>query len=252
MEQRKIRLKFNTFRNEFLGLISSRHFGEPPHHMNRKTNREEGAAYKELKKTGLSLRLHKVAFLLSLHQIVEEHGRLEAEQAKVREVARKIRPLVGRYRYAQKRLERIKRDLEECDSKYVDLLDFQLRDHILSAVQNVDDAKGVIRRRERLEVSKVHPTLRKKKDDGDWESLFKGYDYGLETLHVRAADQWLWRELSHLFESYKEDNSRRLSAMTMFKLISAVCKAAGIGTFEPTAIKEYLYKHPETKPQEKS
>jgi hypothetical protein len=176
---------------------------------------------------------------------VREHARLEAENLKVRAVARTARPIVVDYRYARQRLERIKRELEEFNSMYGKLFEPSLNEHIHSALEHLDAFRCLIANRERLWISKIHIELRKPKDEASkCEPLLKGYDYELDSLYVRATDQWLWRALYDYIGQFKGSRGKGLSDMTRFKLISAVCNAAAIGTFEPTAIKQYLLTNP--------
>jgi len=243
-EKNKAKSRFETFRNTFLRLISSPHFGEPREYQPRDAN-STSPAYRELQKTGLLSSLRSVDFLLGLHQAVGDHARLEAEKPKVRQVARTARPIVGDYRYAQQRLERIKRELEEFNSKYGKLFEHQVNEHIHSALEHVDVFKCLIADREKRWISRVHTKLRKPKDvPSKWDPLLKDYEYELDSLHVRAADHWLWRVLYHRLGQFNGSTSKQLSDMTRFKLISAVCEAAGIGRVEPTAIKEYLRNNP--------
>jgi hypothetical protein len=176
-----------------------------------------------------------------LHQAAGVHARLEAEKPKVRHVARTARPIVSDLRYAQKRLERIKRKLEEFNSKYGRLFEPQLNEHLHSAFEHVDAFKCLIAEREKLWISKVHSDLRKPDDKpSKWDPLLKGYDYELDSLHVRAADHWFWREVNRRLGLVIGTHGRRLSKTTRSKLIAAICAAADIGTFEPTTIKESL------------
>jgi hypothetical protein len=180
-----------------------------------------------------------------LDRAVTERARLEAEKPKVHHVARTARPIVRDYRYAQKRLERIKRELEEFNSRYDKLFEPQLKEHIHSAIEHVDVFKCLIADREKLWISRVHTKLRKPRDiPSKWDPLLKGYEYELDSLHARAADQWLWRVLYYYLGQLDGSTGKQLSDMTRFKLISAVCNAAGIGRVEPTAIKEYLRNNP--------
>lgn len=225
-------------------MVSSPHFGEPPHHRQRKADLKESPAYRELRRTGLSLLLRDPTFLQSIHWAIKEHARLEAEKPKVRKVARTARPIVGNYRYARQRLERIKRELEAFNSKYGKLFEPQLNAHIHYALENLDAFRCLIAKRERLWISRVHVELRKPKDEpSEWDPLLKGYNYALESLHVKAADQRLWRVLDNYLGQLKGKHGKNLSAMTRFKLISAVCKAS-VGHVEPLTIKEYLRNNP--------
>jgi hypothetical protein len=245
MEPRKKVVRFTIFRDEFLLLVSSPHFGEPKHHQQRKADVEESPAYRELQKTGLSLLLRDPTFLHGIHRELKEHARLEGEKPKVREVAHTARPIVVNYRYAQRRLERIKRDLVEFDSTYGKLFfEPQLNEHIHSALEHLDAFQWPITDRKKLWISRVHTKLRKQKDEqSNWDPLLKGYNYNLASLHSRAADQWLWRELSNYISQFKGKRGKHLSAMTRFKLISAIC-AASVGPVEPLTIKEYLRNNP--------
>jgi hypothetical protein len=242
-EKTKTKHRFETFRDKFLQLISSPHFGDPPHHQQRKTNLKESVAYRELRKTDLSLQLCSATFLHAFHQLIREHARLETEKQKVRDAASTARAIMGRYRYAQKRLKRIKRELEEFAAKYGDLMEPQIKQPVYSVLQQIETVGATLREREKVRVSWIYPKLRSKKDETskrDALIILKDYDYDLESLNSRAADQWLWQAVYHQLGLLKGNPRRSLSDMTKFKLISAVCEAAGIYPFQPTAIKEYL------------
>jgi hypothetical protein len=178
-----------------------------------------------------------------LHQAVVNHARLEAEKPKVQQVARTARPIINDFRYAQQRLERIKHDLEELNGKYPRLWEPQLNEHIHTALEHVEAFKCLIADKEKLWISRVHTKLRKPKDvPSKWDSFLKGYDYELDSLHAKAADQWFWREVNRQLGLVRGRHGGRLSNTTKFKLIAAICAAADIGTFEPTTIKEFLRK----------
>jgi hypothetical protein len=241
-EKNKAKRTFETFRNGFLRLISSPHFGEPREY--QPTNADSTSpAYRELQNTGLLSSLRSADFIRGLYQAIKKHARLEAEKPKVRQVARTARPIINDFRYAQKRLERIKHDLEELNLKYPKLWVPQLNEHIHTAIGHVEAFKCLLADREKLWISGIHSKLRKPEDvPSKWDPLLKGYEYELDSLHIRAADQWLWREVNHRLSLVSATDGRRLSKTTRFKLIAGICKAADIGPFEPTTIKESLRK----------
>jgi hypothetical protein len=168
---------------------------------------------------------------------------LEAEKPKVWQVARTARPTINDFRNAQRRLERIKHELEEFNAKYPKLWVPQLNEHIHTAIEHVETFKCLLADREKLWISRIHSKLRKPEDvPSKWDPLLKGYEYELDSLHIRAADQWFWRDVNQRLSLVSATDGRRLSKATRFKLVAAICEAADIGTFEPTTIKESLRK----------
>ena len=199
----------------------------------------------ELRKIDFLSFLQSRDFLRDIYQLVQEHARLESEKPKVAEVAGKARLIVGRYRNAQKRLRRTEQELKEFEEKYGDLIESPLKYHIDSAVDNIRIIEELMAQRAKTWVSKVHSKSRKPKGKpSKWEVLLKGYDYELKSLHLLASDHWLWQVLNRTLDSFVARSGKKLSDMTRFKLISAICQAAGISHVGATTIKEYLLKNP--------
>jgi len=235
-------ISFKVFQTQFREAITSLTFGEPL----GSNGRRESAASKELRRTKLLDVLKGNEFCKTIYGLSQECRRFEAERKKVPQVARRMRPVIHQYLSATRRLENCARKLSEFDEKYLNLIDHQMGEKISSAIALIKAVSDELDRRRKILVSNVHPKHRRSKDEqSEWELLFKEYNYDLETLGVKATDQWLWQNVNDALLGWVQRHEvQSISAMTRFKLIAAISEAAGHGTVPATTIKQYFLEHP--------
>jgi hypothetical protein len=233
---------FQAFRTRLQELITSLALGEPP---NSGPNKP-GAASKELSRTKLLGQLTSVDFCKTMYTLSEEYCRLQTERPKVAAVGRRMRPMIPRYVNGMKRLKACVQQLADFNERYPDLSGLSgpgIRQTIRSAVDLIETAVKQLERQRGILAARVHPKLRGKAEQTEWNLLFKEYDYDLEKLGVKAADQWFWTNVNDaILEFIGENKLANISAMTRFKLIAAISEAAGHGTVPPTTIKQFLVK----------
>jgi len=196
---------------------------------------------RELQRTGVSGLLHKKSFLGNIYRLVIERERLESERQRVPVFEKRIRPNILDGRRAQGRLATVaKRLRNDFLTRYQSLLGDDLRRKVDLIIEQIEDIGSVLRQREKLQISRIHPVTRRKDDKpSNWELLLKDVDYDLAQISEKAVDQWFYEQVDRKLTSLVlPKREHRLTQMTRLKLISAICNASGIGQVEPTSIKE--------------
>jgi hypothetical protein len=206
------------------------------------SNLMKSPASRELQRMGVSDVLHKKSFLRKIYRLVIERERLESERHRVPVFEKEIRPNILEGRRAQRRLATTAKILrEDILLRYKSLLGMELRGRIGLIIEQIEDIGFVLQRREKLQVSRIHPVTRRKGDEPNWKLLLKDVDYDLDKISVKAVEQWFYTKVDQELTSFvPPKRGCKLTQMTRLKLISAICEASGIGRVEPTTIKEFL------------
>lgn len=225
-------------------MIDSPAFGEPTRSTPLEGNEgQSSAASRELRRTGISDSLRRRSLLRNIYRLVIEHERLESERQRLPAFERTIRPNIRDSRRAQQRLATAARHLRnDFLPRYGRLLGEELEQRVYQVIEQIEDMRNVLRQREKLQVSRIHPASRREDDTpSGWKLLLKDLNYDLEDISAKAVDQWFYyqvdRELTSLVPPKR---GSRLTQTTRLKLISAICQASAIGPVEPTAIKEFF------------
>jgi hypothetical protein len=235
---------FEVFCETFVAMIDSPAFGEPTGSTPLEDSEgQSSAASRELRRTGISDSLRRKSLLLKIYRLVIERKRLESERQRIPTFERTIRPNIQDSRHAQQRLATTAKNLRnDFLPRYGILLGEELEQRVYQVIELIEDMRYVLRKREKLQVSRIHPANRKKGDTpSGWELLLKDVDYNLKKISAKAPEQWFYDQVDRELTSLVHRNrGRRLTQATRLKLISAICQASAIGSVEPTAIKEFF------------
>jgi hypothetical protein len=240
-------MPYRQFRTHLRRLITSPILGEDPGYQ-RPDGDEQGPANRELRKSKAFDTFVSDEFCMAMYTLSQEHRQLEIERHKVLQIARRMRPAIQRYRSATQYLKSCAQKVGDCDRKYCDLIDSKSARELNSVRCLLENLADAVEQRGRLLVSNIHPAKRKYHDTpSDWILLFNLHNYPLERLNEKAVDQWFYVCANRVIQEFiKRKSLPKISDMTRFKIIAAVCSVAINVNVGPGAIKEYFDEHPQS------
>lgn len=234
---------FKDFCKRFLTQVDSPTFGEPPRSAPAQGTTKESPAYRELHTDGIIDCLCEKSILRAIYDLILEHDRLESERLRARPFEKGLRRPIQDSRYAQKRLAGISADIkEDFLPKYKTILGNELVSEVHLILDRIEDIRHSLRQREKVSVSRIPPSARRKGDEpSGFDLVLKDVDYDLDKITTKAAEQWLYTELDEFLKQFRSAKRNvPLSQMTRMKLISAIVYACGIGSVPSATIKEFL------------
>jgi hypothetical protein len=236
---------FKRFRTKFTDAISSPALGEPPRYKQRADENGQSPASKELRETKLLGGLLSENFCRTIYRLSQRYQQLEAARQEVPQISRRMRPAIEQYRLAVNHLRRCAQDLEKFEKKYGSLIENQAMHKIASVRVLMEDVTYELESRSKILVSNVHQKHRKKHyEPSEWDLLFTLHNYPLEKITSKAPDQWFLTNANVALAELVKRKRLRVSDMTRFKVLSAICGSAISCATEATAIKQFFLDHP--------
>ena len=225
-------VSFESFKAAFLAQLSGDHFGGDPQDI--KPGKLSAAA-KELKRKQTHPLLSAPEFLNSMYRLLQEHHRLVDEQQKIRSGTQDATRTLTKFLNARRSLSSIHRRLKVVQDNMGRLLDLGIWARLYAALDNFESE---VHEREKSFVANLHPAERKPYQlKPKFENVLKSYNYSLATLKKKAPDQWLYESLDSALVLAL--HRCRISAMTRYRIMSALLSAAGV-IVKPITIKQYF------------
>jgi hypothetical protein len=223
---------FQEFRDNVLKAVRSRDFGAE-----RYSNRDaQSPAAKELERTS-AYGLFTETFIRSLHRLFREHSRQVGERPKVKTLRSTNVPKLVKLRNAQNSIQALRARIGQLEKNTVGLIAPEVWAPVMEALAN---AESEVRKRQQFLSAMLHQADRKPPalQKVGWEHVLNSHKYVLTTLEAKAPDEWLYETLNRsLMETLQRLN---LSAITRYRIITALFEAFGLQPVRPTTLKLYF------------
>lgn len=227
---------FRNFQKDFTQRLASRSLRAVP----GESINKDSPAIRQIRSRGVTELLKNHRFLRSVHRLVKNYTSRVQQKEEMISTHREFTSAVKQVRYAQRTLRTLQSRVRDIDQRLEPWLGLTRRDLFYEILEKVEDAARVMEKFESELVSSL-PTHKRKPyyRTSKWESLIELYDHSSADLREKRTMQRLWTQINQKLLVLL--TGRKISAMTRFTILSALLEAGGIGSIEPTALKQHFF-----------
>lgn len=162
-------------------------------------------------------------------------------QPKVRQLTPQLCTAIARLHNGQKTLATLQKRIDRLDEYLTPIMGSDFRTYLERALQPLKLAEEELIRREGVHSSTLSPSKRKSSfKTSRWQILITPFNYDLPTLRKKAPAQWFLNAMDAMLRERLGNARVAMSAMTRYRVISAILKSAGARAPSPQTIKEYF------------
>jgi hypothetical protein len=233
---------YRKFRTTLKRELSSSNLGEPIRQNTELNSSRHGSAYRELRKTRVLKVFLSDGFCESVHSLREEHRALEVERKKAIGVSKGMASMHYRYRTAAKSAKKCSEELARLIQTYNELITTPFLQNIDATRELLNELADRFDIRGQICVWDIHPSRRRSHHiPPESEGLLRQFDYPLDDVGIKKADQWFWVEVENLLRhTVSAANLPQLTKLTRYKVIAAISEIAINFKVPHLTIKEFL------------